>query len=367
MDDDPRTLMSELTVAKMQMIEIAKAISYDSKLIIMDEPTSSLTDREVARLFKIIRQLREKNIGVVYISHKMDEIYEISDRVTVFRDGALIATKDTAELPLDEMIRMMVGREVTNLYAKENVEPGEIMLEVKNLSGGNKFSDVSFFVRKGEILGFAGLIGSGRTEVVETIFGIRPKSSGQIFIKGKEVHINSAHDAIANKMALLTEERRQTGIFSVLSVQDNMSVAHMKSYRKRSGFLDFRKMKQDCERYVSEISIKTPGLEQKIEYLSGGNQQKVLVARWLLTNPDILFMDEPTRGIDVGAKAEIYKLIEKLAQIGKSIVMISSELPEIMGMSDRILVMHEGKVTGILDRKDNPTQELVMSYATGTK
>ncbi len=367
MDDDPRTLMSELTVAKMQMIEIAKAISYDSKLIIMDEPTSSLTDREVARLFKIIRQLREKNIGVVYISHKMDEIYEISDRVTVFRDGALIATKDTAELPLDEMIRMMVGREVTNLYAKENVEPGEIMLEVKNLSGGNKFSDVSFFVRKGEILGFAGLIGSGRTEVVVPIFGSRPISSGQSLIKGKEVHINSAHDAIANKMALLTEERRQTGIFSVLSVQDNMSVAHMKSYRKRSGFLDFRKMKQDCERYVSEISIKTPGLELKIEFLSGGNQQKVLVARWLLTNPDILFMDEPTRGIDVGAKAEIYKLIEKLAQIGKSIVMISSELPEIMGMSDRILVMHEGKVTGILDRKDNPTQELVMSYATGTK
>lgn len=364
MTENPKTLMADLTVAKIQMIEIAKAISYNSKLIIMDEPTSSLTEKEVKQLFKIIRQLKERGISIVYISHKMDEIFEITDRTTVFRDGELIGTKKTADFPLDEMISMMVGRSVDNLYYKTGGKIGDVLMEVKNLTG-EKFRNVSFTLRRGEILGFAGLVGAGRTELVEALFGIRSKHSGSVYISGEEVHINSPIQAIEKKMALLTEERRQTGIFPMLSVADNMTIAHIKSYLKSSRLLDFSKMKDDCEKYVDEINVKTPSLKQEIQYLSGGNQQKVLVARWLLTSPDILFMDEPTRGIDVGAKAEIYKLIDRLAQLGKAVVMISSELPEILGMSDRILVMHEGHVTAILENDDSVTQEKIISYATG--
>ena len=367
MQDDPKTLMRDLTVAKIQMVEILKAVSYDAKLIIMDEPTSSLTNHEVEDLFQVIRRLKSQNRSIIYISHKMDEIFEIADRVTIFRDGKYIKTADTSGISMDEIINLMVGRDVSGLFQKQTTEPGQVILEVQNLSSGKKFKDVSFTLKKGEILGFAGLVGAGRTEVVETLFGVRPKTSGRILLNGKEVRINNARDAIGHKMALLTEERRETGIFPVLSVDYNMVVANMKKYLRKSGFLNFKTVKEDCDKYVRDINIKTPSLSQQIQFLSGGNQQKVLVARWLLTSPDILFMDEPTRGIDVGAKTEIYKLIEKLAQSGKSIIMVSSELPEIIGLSDRIVVFHEGSVTAILERSDGFTQENIMTYATGAQ
>lgn len=366
MTEDPNKRMVELTVAKMQMIEIAKAISYNAKLVIMDEPTSSLTDREVGQLFKIIHKLKEQNIAVIYISHKMDEIYQISDRITVFRDGALIGTREAKELPMNEMIGMMVGRKMEELFSKKPVKPGEVMLEVKGLSCHNLFRDVSFTVRRGEILGMAGLVGAGRTEVAETVFGVRHATAGEILIKGKRADIRSPRDAIKNGMAFLTEDRRQTGIFPMLSVEYNMSVSHMKHYIRKNGLLSFGRMHKDCREYREDMSIKTPSMEQQIQFLSGGNQQKVLVARWLLTQPDILFLDEPTRGIDVGAKAEIYRLIERLAGEGKSIVMISSELPEIMGLSDRILVMHEGEVTGVLENRELE-QEAIMTLAIGAQ
>ena len=369
MQDDPKTLMRDLTVAKIQMVEILKAVSYDAKLIIMDEPTSSLTNHEVEDLFQVIRRLKSQNRSIIYISHKMDEIFEIADRVTIFRDGKYIKTADTSDISMDEIINLMVGRDVSGLFQKQTAEPGQIILEVQNLSSGKKFKDVSFTLKKGEILGFAGLVGAGRTEVVETLFGVRPKTSGRILLNGEEgrIGINNARDAIGYKMALLTEERRETGIFPVLSVDYNMVVANMKKYLRKSGFLNFKTVKEDCDKYVRDINIKTPSLSQQIQFLSGGNQQKVLVARWLLTSPDILFMDEPTRGIDVGAKTEIYKLIEKLAQSGKSIIMVSSELPEIIGLSDRIVVFHEGSVTAILERSDGFTQENIMTYATGAQ
>lgn len=364
--ENPGRPMVELTVAKMQMIEIAKAISYNAKLVIMDEPTSSLTDREVGQLFKIIRKLKEQNIAIIYISHKMDEIYRISDRITVFRDGKLMGTRDALDLPMNEMIGMMVGRKADELFSKKPVTPGEVMLEVKGLGCRGLFRDVSFTVRRGEILGMAGLVGAGRTEVAETVFGVRHATAGEILVKGKRVNIRSPRDAIKNGMAFLTEDRRQTGIFPMLSVEYNMAVSHMKNYIRKNGLLDFGRMHRDCLGYQEDISIKTPSMEQQIQFLSGGNQQKVLVARWLLTQPDILFLDEPTRGIDIGAKAEIYRLIERLAGEGKSIVMISSELPEIMGLSDRILVMHEGEVTGVLENRELE-QETIMTFATGVQ
>lgn len=364
--EDPKTIMSQLTVAKMQMIEIAKAISYDARLIIMDEPTSALTGGEVEQLFKIMRKLKEQGKAIIYISHKMDEIYEITDKITVFRDGEYIATKKTSELKLTELITMMVGREVNEMFPKVPCPIGEVVLEVKNLRCKNYFEDISFTLRKGEILGFAGLVGAGRTEVVEAIFGIRPFDGGEIFIHGKPVTIKSSRDAIKNKIALLTEDRRRDGIFPVLDILSNISIANISEYTAAMGLLNFGSMRKDAAEYKDKLAIKTPNMKQLIINLSGGNQQKVLVARWLLTQPDILFLDEPTRGIDVGAKAEIHKIITTLAGQGKSIIMISSELPEVLGMSDRIVVMHGGKITGILDNDDRISQEVVMGYATAT-
>jgi len=365
LNEDPGTEMVTLTVAKMQMIEIAKAVSYDARLIIMDEPTSALTDREVNQLFKIMRKLKSQGKSIIYISHKLEEVFKITDRITVYRDGEYVGTEDTDKLSTEKMINMMVGRNVDEMFPKIACPIGEIKLEVKNLSHSKYFRDVSFDVRKGEILGFAGLVGAGRTEVVETIFGTRKKTGGSILIDGKEVTINNTRDAINDGMALLTEDRRSTGIFPMLPVQTNIIISNIKKYLNRFGFIKYKDIKADCDEYVQKIQIKTPSLMQKIENLSGGNQQKVLVARWLLTNPEILFLDEPTRGIDVGAKAEIHKIVTKLAADGKSIVMISSELPEIMGMSDRIVVMHEGHITGILDNNKELTQEILMAYATG--
>ena len=366
LNEDPRTEMSQLTVAKMQMIEIAKAVSYDSKLIIMDEPTSALTEKEIKQLFIIMRKLKMKGKSIIYISHKLDEVYEITDRITVYRDGTYIGTENTDGLPVDKLINMMVGRDVDEMFPKVACPIGEVKMEVRNLCHYRHFKDVSFTVRRGEILGVAGLIGSGRTEVIETIFGIRKKVSGEILIDGKSVQIESPRDAISQHMALLTEDRRQTGIFPMLTVRLNIAITNIPHYLNKLGLIKNSFLKKDCDDYVKKIQVKTPSLMQRVENLSGGNQQKVLVARWLLTNPDILFLDEPTRGIDVGAKSEIHRLITKLAGEGKSIVMVSSELPEVMGMSDRIMVMHEGRVTGIVDNTEDLTQEKLMAYATGT-
>ncbi|MDR2178416.1 MAG: sugar ABC transporter ATP-binding protein [Treponema sp.] len=366
LEEDPRTLMASLTVAKMQMIEIARAISYNSKLIIMDEPTSALAEKEIKQLFVIMRRLKSQGKSIIFISHKLDEVYEITDRITVYRDGEYIGAEDTANLKVDKLITMMVGRNVEELFPKVQCPIGEVKLEVKHLSNRKYFKDVSFTVRRGEIFGIAGLVGAGRSEVVETIFGVRPKSGGEIFIDGKKVEIKTPEDAINAKMAWLTEDRRSSGIFPMLGVKINMIIANIPKFLNKAQLIREAYMQSECEEYVKKIQVKTAGLDQRIGELSGGNQQKVLVARWLMTEPEILFVDEPTRGIDVLTKSEIHRLLSLLAGAGKSIVMISSELPEVMGMSDRIMVMHQGKVTGILENTPELTQEKLMAYATNT-
>ncbi|MDR3114588.1 MAG: sugar ABC transporter ATP-binding protein [Treponema sp.] len=366
LEEDPRTLMASLTVAKMQMIEIARAVSYSSKLIIMDEPTSALAEKEIKQLFVIMRKLKAQGKSIIFISHKLDEVYEITDKITVYRDGEYIGSEDTATLKVDKLITMMVGRNVEELFPKVKCPIGEAKLEVRNLSNRKYFQNVSFTVRRGEIFGIAGLVGAGRSEVVETIFGVRPKSSGEIFIDGKKVEIKSPEEAINVKMAWLTEDRRSSGIFPMLGVQVNMIIANIPKFLNKAQLIRESYMRSECEEYVRKIQVKTAGLEQHIGELSGGNQQKVLVARWLMTDPEILFVDEPTRGIDVLTKSEIHRLLSMLAGEGKSIVMISSELPEVMGMSDRIMVMHQGKVTGILENSPDLTQEELMAYATNT-
>ena len=365
MDEDPRTLVRELTVAKQQMLEIAKAISYDSKLIIMDEPSSALTEKETQQLFTIIRQLRAEGRSVIYISHKLDEIKAITDRVSVFRDGTYISSADTDAITQDEIIEMMVGRAVGNIYPKVECPIGEVVLDVQNLTHETLFHDVSFTLRKGEILGFCGLVGAGRTEVMETIFGLRPRKSGKVYLKGKEFHAKCGRDAINAGMAFVTEDRRGNGIFPVQDINFNTTMANIQTYKSKLGLLNRKKMEEDTAEYIKKIQVKTPSEKQLIMNLSGGNQQKVLVARWMLTNPDIIIMDEPTRGIDVGSKSEIHKLLGQMVADGKSVIMISSELPEVMGVSDRIVVMHEGEVTGIVDRSENPTPERLMQLQFG--
>ncbi len=360
---DPNTIMKNLSVANTQMVEIAKAISYDASLIIMDEPTSAITEREVAHLFRMIRSLQAKGVAIIYITHKMDEVFQIADDITVFRDGKHIATVPAAQTDRHSLIAMMVGRELTSIFPKSEATIGEVVLSVRNLTRKGIIHGVSFDLRRGEILGLAGLMGAGRTEVIEGIFGIKKIDAGEIMIKGKPVQINSPADAIKHGLALLTEDRKLTGIMGVLPVRDNMMIASLGSYAAR-GFLNRRRIDETCNREKGRLEIKTPSMDQTIRLLSGGNQQKVLVSRWLLTLPDILILDEPTRGIDVGAKAEIHRLMCKLAQDGKAIIMISSELPEILGMSDRVLVMHAGKVGGEFARKD-ATQESIMRAATG--
>ncbi|MDR2259113.1 MAG: sugar ABC transporter ATP-binding protein, partial [Treponema sp.] len=366
LNEDPKTLMASLTVAKMQMIEIAKAVSYNSKLIIMDEPTSALTEKEIKQLFAIMRKLKSQGKSIIFISHKLDEVYEITDRITVYRDGEYIGSENTKDLKMDKLINMMVVRDVDELFPKVACPIGDVKLEVKNLSNSRYFKDVSFTVRKGEILGIAGLIGAGRTEVVETIFGMRPQTEGEIFVDGKKVEIKSPSDAINFGMAWLTEDRRGSGIFPMLTVHLNIAIATIPRFLNKIGLIKEAALKTGVEEFVKKIQVKTPSLFQHVENLSGGNQQKVLVARWLMTNPEILFLDEPTRGIDVGTKSEIHRLITRLAGEGKSIVMISSELPEVMGMSDRIMIMHQGKVTGIVENTKDLTQEELMAYATDT-
>jgi inositol transport system ATP-binding protein len=365
---NPRAVMKHLSVAETQMVEIAKAISYDSRLVIMDEPTSAITEREVEHLHRMIRSLRESGVAIIYITHKMDEVFRISDYVTVFRDGRHVATQPATELDRQKLITLMVGRELTHMFPKEQVDVGEVVMSVRGLTRTGTVNDISirdigFDLRRGEILGLAGLMGAGRTEVLEAIFGVTPIDAGEITVKGKRVQIREPADAIRHGLGLLTEDRKRTGIMGVLSVGDNMTVASLDRFSP-GGWLQKRRMNAAAQRQREALAIKTPTLAQLIKLLSGGNQQKVLVSRWLLTTPDILMIDEPTRGIDVGAKAEIHRLMSTLAKEGKAILMVSSELPEILGMSDRVLVMHEGRLTGEFSRAE-VTQEKIMTAATG--
>lgn len=359
---NPKAKMIDLTVAKMQLVEIAKAVSYDSKLIIMDEPTSAITDKEVAHLFEIIRSLQKKDVGVIYITHKMEELKQIADTLTVFRDGQYVGTDSIENMSRERLIEMMVGRELSQVFNKEHTEIKEVALEVKNLTKEGKFYDVNFQVRKGEVLGIAGLMGSGRSEILETIFGAMQADSGDILVNGQKKKMRSPKDAINAGIGLLTEDRKLTGCFLPLSVRDNMIMVNINKYKK-GGLLDRKKIENDCADQKAKMNIKTPNMDQLISNLSGGNQQKVLIGRWLLHNPDILFLDEPTRGIDIGAKSEIYNLIFELAKQGKAIIIVSSEMPEVIGLSDRIVVMSEGYQTGELNRSE-ATQEAIMELAT---
>lgn len=362
---NPEVLAGTLSASNLQLVEIAKAVSYNSKIIIMDEPTSSLTENETEHLFKIIRKLQEKGCAIIYISHKMEEILKISDEVTIMRDGKGVGTWPAKELTTDLIIKRMVGRDMTNRFPTKTYIPGEeVVLKVENFSSPipKSFQKVSFELRKGEILGIGGLVGAQRTELVEAIFGLREIESGSIEKDGKPINIKSPKDAISLGFALLTEERRASGIFGILSVLDNTVIANQKSY-SQIGVLNDSKRYEAAKSSNKNLRTKTPSMEELIQNLSGGNQQKVLIARWLLTNPDILILDEPTRGIDVGAKFEIYTIMHELVKQGKSVIMISSEMPELLGMSDRIMVMCEGKVTGILDGK-HADQVEVMNYAT---
>ena len=362
---DPKAKLGSLSVSQMQLVEISKSVSADCKVLILDEPTSSLTAAEVEALFTIVDELRAKGVSIVYISHKMDEILRISDEVTIMRDGQYIGTWASKELTTDFIITKMVGRELSNLYpTRENV-PGEVVFEVKDFTSINpkSFRHASFTVRKGEILGVAGLVGAQRTELMEGLFGLRCHSAGTITYKGQELKINQPRDAINNGIAMLTEDRRATGILGVLSIADNVSVSSLNKYLIGGIMLDDKKIEQLVQDNVAKLSIKTPSSKTLIQSLSGGNQQKVLISRWLANDPDVFILDEPTRGIDVGAKYEIYCIIAELAKQGKSVIMISSEMSELIGMSDRIMVMCDGRVTGFIDGKD-ANQENIMALAT---
>lgn len=360
---DPEQEVRHLTVSGRQMIEIAKAVSYESDVLIMDEPTSSLADREVEHLFKIISDLRSQGKGIIYITHKMDEVFEIADDISVFRDGQFVHAAPASELSSDKIIQLMVGREVTQMFPKEEVPIGGVVLSVKDLALDGVFENVSFHLRAGEILGIAGLVGSGRTNVAETLFGITPATGGSIAIDGQKTVISSPHQAMLRGLALLTEDRKETGLFLGLSVIENMEMAVLRDGYTKGPFVEQGRLDHECDGMREMMRVKTPSLDERISNLSGGNQQKVLIGRWLMTNPRILILDEPTRGIDVGAKAEIHKMISKFAAQGMAVIMISSELPEVLGMSDRIMVMHEGRVTGVLDRSE-ANQVNIMSLAS---
>ena len=365
MDFDPKQKLGTLTVSQMQSVEIAKAVAGNCRVLILDEPTSSLTQNEVEALFRIVEDLKKENVAVVYISPKMDEILRISDEVTIMRDGQYIGTWEAKDLTTDFIITKMVGRELTNLYPKRENVPGEVVFEVEDFTSINprSFRRVNFNLRKGEILGVAGLVGAQRTELMEGLFGIRSHTSGTIRYQGKELKISRPKDAIDQGIAMLTEDRRGTGIMGVLSVADNISIASLNKYLDHGFVLNLKKINDLVEENRKKMNIKTPSGKTLIKSLSGGNQQKVLIGRWLANDPDVLILDEPTRGIDVGAKYEIYCIIADLAKQGKSIIMISSEMGELIGMSDRIMVMCDGRVTGIIDGKD-ANQENIMALAT---
>ena len=360
---DPKAIMSTMPVSQRQMVEIAKAVSYNSKIIVFDEPTSSLTETEVEHLFRIINMLRDKGCGIIYISHKMEEILRISDDVTIMRDGTWVATRPAKELTMDEIIRLMVGRELTNRFPPKDNVPGEVILEVEHLAGKyTRLKEASFQLHKGEILGIAGLDGSGRTEVLENLFGAMTRDGGTIRIHGREIRNRTPRESIKNGFALLTEERRATGIFGIRDIRDNTVISNLKSYLMGHICLSDKKMREDTDWSIQAMHIKTPSQATQIRSLSGGNQQKVIIGRWLLTKPEILLLDEPTRGIGVGAKSEIYQLIIDLAKEGKGVIMVSSEMPELLGVCDRILVMSGGRLAGEVDAK-NTSQEEILTLA----
>ncbi|AEC17915.1 galactose/methyl galactoside ABC transporter ATP-binding protein MglA [Gallibacterium anatis] len=363
-DIDPKEKVANLSVSQMQMIEIAKAFSYNAKIVIMDEPTSSLSEKEVEHLFKIIAKLKDRGCGIIYISHKMDEIFKICDEVTILRDGKWVNTVKIKDTNMDQLVTMMVGRELTQRFPEKRNVPKETILTVEHLTAKNQPSiqDISFELRKGEILGIAGLVGAKRTDIVETIFGIRERARGTIKLHGKEMRNKSALEAINNGFALITEERRSTGIYANLSIEFNSLISNMKSYLGKLGLLSTAKMKSDTQWVIDSMNVKTPSHRTNIGSLSGGNQQKVIIGRWLLTQPEILMMDEPTRGIDVGAKFEIYQLMMQLAEKDKGIIMISSEMPELLGVTDRILVMSNGRVAGIVETAKT-SQEQILQLA----
>lgn len=361
---NPRERVGNLTVARQQMVEIAKALSYNADVLIMDEPTAALSDSEIVELFRIIRELREKGVGIVYISHRMDELKQISDRITVMRDGTYIGTVKTDETEIGQIISMMVGREIyVEGHAKETDTSKPVVLEVNHLNSGRHIKDVSFKLHQGEILGFAGLMGAGRTEVARAIFGADKYDSGEILVKGKNVNITSPRDAVVNGIGYLSEDRKRFGVALGLDVAINTVLADLPRFANKIGWIDDKAIQVQTDQMVKALSTKTPNNRQKVKNLSGGNQQKVIIGKWLTRNCDILIFDEPTRGIDVGAKGEIYRLLNDLADAGKSIIMISSDLPEVLRMSHRVCVMCEGRLTGILAAKE-ATQESIMHYAT---
>ena len=362
-DVDPHRIMSTMPVSQRQMVEIAKAVSYNSKVIVFDEPTSSLTEEEVEHLFRIINMLKERGVAIIYISHKMAEIKRISDYITVMRDGKWIATEPAASLEMADIIRLMVGRELTNQFPPKTNTPGEVYLTVEGITGMyNQLRDVSFEARRGEIVGLAGLDSSGRTETLESIFGIRTRKEGIVTLGGKRCLNRNAGESIKNGFALLTEERRATGIFGVLNIRDNTVISSLKRHKRLGLYLSEKSQREDTQHYIDALRTKTPSQETKVRSLTGGNQQKVIIGRWLLTEPEVLLLDEPTRGIDVGAKYEIYQLILDLANKGKTVIMVSSEMPELLGVCDRIVVMSGGRVAGEVDAA-TATQEQIMTLA----
>ncbi|MCI6690373.1 MAG: sugar ABC transporter ATP-binding protein [Clostridiaceae bacterium] len=366
MDFDPKAQLGSLSIGQMQSVEIAKAVSHQAKVVIFDEPTSSLSDKEVDALFRIMNDLRSKGVAMIYISHKMDEIKRIADDITVMRDGGYVGTWPAAEMTTEQIIAKMVGRELTNVYPDKDNEIGDVVLEVKDLCSihPKSFQHISFKLRKGEILGFGGLVGAQRTELMEGIFGIRGVASGEVYMHGKKVNIKHPIDAMNAGIGLITEDRRGNGIFGCLSIKDNVGVSVYNKYLKAGFVLDHKKINTVVDDSIKKLRIKTPSMKEHIANLSGGNQQKVIVSRWLANDPDVLIMDEPTRGIDVGAKHEIYEIMNDLAKQGKAIIMISSEMAELLGMSDRVCVMCNGRLTGEITEKEEMSQENVMQFAT---
>ncbi|MGI6070140.1 MAG: sugar ABC transporter ATP-binding protein [Blautia sp.] len=362
---DPKMKLGELSISQMQSVEIAKAVSQDAKLIILDEPTSSLTENEVEALFRIVRDLRSRGVSFVYISHKMAEIRQIADDITIMRDGTYVGSWKMEDISDNEIVKQMVGRELTNVYPPLDNEPGDVLLEVKDFTSIHErsFQHCSFQLRKGEILGFGGLVGAQRTELMEAIFGMRHITAGEVTLNGKKLNIKRPQDAIRQGIGMITEDRRGTGILGCLSIADNVAIASLDQYLEAGIKLNKKKIEDLVQENVAKLSIKTPSSKTRIQSLSGGNQQKVIISRWLANNPDVLIMDEPTRGIDVGAKYEIYQIMISLAKQGKGIIMISSEMPELIGVSNRIMVMCNGKITGEVEGEE-ATQENIMSYAT---
>ena len=353
--------MEHLTIAQQQMVEIVKAISFNSRILVMDEPTSSISDKEVGFLFDTMRALTQKGVGIIYISHKMSELEEICDRVTVMRDGQTVGTKVVKETNKDDLIAMMVGRELTNYYTRDYLEPGEVVLKCDHISDGKMAKDASFELRKGEIIGFAGLVGAGRSETMKAVFGLAPHMTGDVYVEGQKVQIKSPVDALKYGIALVPESRKEEGLYKVQSVRFNSTIEVLSQFIKNLR-VNLKKEEEITQKYIDMMATKTPSQDQVIGNLSGGNQQKVMIGRWLATDPKILILDEPTRGVDVGAKAEIYTIMNELVKRGMSIIMISSELPEIINMSDRVYVMNDGRVTGCLDH-DSVTQEGIMQLA----